>query len=85
MATVEELEALKQRQASVRKGVRAFHQRHKEAGLCWHCFAPSEAGKTSCARHLAINLELTRAYKEQLARDEAALRMRPYSLPVRSA
>ena len=85
MATVEELEALKQRQAQVREAVRAYHQRHREAGLCPYCSAPPVAGKHACARHLARKLENTLQYNEQLERDEAALRKRPYSLPVRSA
>ena len=83
MATERELERLKRRQAQVLQGVRAYQQRHKEAGLCPYCFDPPVAGKHACERHLDEKREHAPVYLEQLARDEAKLRMLPYSRRVR--
>ena len=87
MATTEEMERLKRHKAGSRAHQRRRRESSIDAGRCVRhgCCEPAEGNRTMCRTHLDAQRESTQAWMEQLERDEAALRKRPYSLPVRSA
>ena len=87
MATELELEALRSKQSRYRGYGRKYRNRDVDAGICvWRrCHEQAAEGRRMCEKHLDARAAEAKAYREQLERDEAALRMKPYSLPVKTA